>query len=332
MRRYIVRGTALLVVLTVFVLSLLATAQQPAQVRRIAFLGFGSTLPAAMPDPFVEAFQQALHARGWTEGHNLAIEWRWTEGNPDRFATLVAEVIRLQVEVIVVPNLMTAVIAHQATATIPIVVRGGGDLITSRLIASPARPGGNVTGVSTFAPEMTAKQLELLKQAVPEVIRVAVLRGLADQGPALQVLDGVAWSLEVELHRFDVRDPAEFASAFAAMKQAQAQALLVLGDPGILFPYRQRIAELAVQHHLPAICRGRAYVEAGCLMSYDPSARDRGPQIAAYVDKILKGAKPGDLPVEQPMRFEFVINLKTAQSLGLTLPPMVLFQADEIIR
>jgi putative ABC transport system substrate-binding protein len=330
---YVTRETALLtgtiVVLTTLMLPLFAATQQPVQVRRIAFLEL--SFPPSAPGPRFEEFRHGLRERGWVEGHNLAIEWRWAEGNRDRFATLVDEVIRLQVEVIVVPNLMTAVIAHKVTTTIPIVVRGGGDLITSQLIASPARPGGNVTGVSTFAPDIATKQLELLKQAVPGVTRVAVLRGLASHETALQVLAGVARSLEVELHRFEVPDSTAFESAFAAMKQAQAQALLVLGDPFFL-PYRQQIADLAAQQHLPSICTAREYAEAGCLMGYSTSRRGRGQQIATYVDKILRGASPADLPVEQPMKFELVINLKTAQALGITLPPLVLFQADEVIQ
>jgi len=331
MGRYIVRGTALLVVLTVLVLPLLATAQRPVQIRRIAFLGFGPPPSAAVPNPFVEVFRQALHARGWVEGHNLAIEGRWTEGNLDQFATLVAEVIRLQVEVIVVPNATTAGIARQATSTIPIVVVSGGDLATSPLIASLARPGGNVTGIANLGPEVSAKQLELLKEALPEVTRVAVLRGLASFTPALQALEVAARSLAMELHLFAVRDPSEFDSAFAAMTRAQAQALFVFGDPSY-FPYRQRIVDLAAQQRLPSICGGRLWGEAGCLMSYGPSNSGRGQQIAAYVDKILHGARPADLPVEQPMRFEFVINLKTAQALGLPIPPSILFQADEVIK
>jgi len=331
MGRYIMRGTALLVVLTILVLPLLATAQRPVQVRRIAFLGAGPPPSAAAPNPLVEVFRQALHARGWVEGHNLAIEWCWTEGNRDQFATLVAEVIRLQVEVIVVPSATTAEMAHEATSTIPIVVVGGGNLATHPLISSLARPGGNVTGIATLGPEVNAKRLELLKEALPAVTRVAVLRGLAPQTQELHAMEVTARSLAVELHLFVVRDPSEFDSAFAAITRAQAQALFVFGDP-LFVPYRQRIVDLATQQRLPSSCGERLWGEAGCLMSYAPSRSDRGQQIAAYVDKILHGARPADLPVEQPMRFEFVINLKTAQALGLPIPPSILFQADEVIK
>jgi putative tryptophan/tyrosine transport system substrate-binding protein len=328
---YRVRRRARLVVLIVLVLPLLATAQQPVQVRRIAFLEFGPPPSVAAPRPLVEAFQQAQQARGWVEGHNLAIEWRWTEGTLDQFATLVAEVIRLQVEVIVVPTVTAAIIAQKATRTIPIVVMYGGGLATSELIASLARPGGNVTGRADLPRETLQKRLELLKEALPGVTRVAVLRGLEPFTQELPVLEVAAQSLGVELHRVEAREPTAFDSAFAAMTSAQAQALFVLGGASVN-AYRQRIVDLAAQQQLPVSCPSRRWVEAGCLMSYGPNVRDIGPQIAAYVDKILRGASPADLPVEQPMRFEFVVNLKTAQTLGLTLPAMVLFQADEIIR
>jgi putative ABC transport system substrate-binding protein len=321
----------MIVVLTALMLPLCVAAQQLVQMRRIAFLGFGTPPSASAPHPIAESFRQVLPTHGWVEGQNLTIEWRWTEGNLDQFATLVADVIRLPVEVIVVPNATTAMIAHKATSTIPIVVVGGGDLATHPLIASLARPGGNVTGVATFGPEAAPKLLELLKQAVPAVTRVAVLRGVAPNTQEWLALERTAPSLGVGLDLVEVREPTAFDSAFAAMTRGQAEALLVLSDP-FLFLARQRIADLAVQHQLPSICRRRAFVEAGCLMSYAPSEGDQGRQVAAYVDKILRGAWPGDLPVEQAMRFEFVINLKTAQTLGLTLPSMVLFQADEILR
>jgi putative ABC transport system substrate-binding protein len=332
MGRYIVRGTALLtallIVLTVLVRPLVATVQRPGQVRRIAFLGFGPP-SAAAPQPVVEEFQHALRERGWIEGHNLAIEWRWTAGGLDQFATLVAEVIRLQVEVIVVPHGAAARIATQVTSTIPIVVVGAGSL--NEFITSLAQPGGNVTGGSNQSVEVATKRLELLKQAVPGVTRVAVLQGPTPQTSVLRAMEEAAPSLGVELHRFAVPDPSAFESAFAAMTSAQMQGLFVFGDPTYI-RHSRRIADLAVQQHLPAVCAGRAYVEAGCLMSYGASQRGRGQQIAAYVDKILHGARPADLPVEQAMHFEFVINLKTAQALGLTLAPVVLCQANEVIR
>ena len=329
----VTRGTTLrlvmLVVLIVFGLPLVAAAQPPAQVRRIALLELAPP-PGASSSPFLEAFRHELRERGWVEGHNLALEWRSATGDLDRFATLVAEVIRLPVELIVVPTRTTASLAHKATTTIPIVAMGG-NLIGSELIASPARPGGNVTGVSSLVPEVLPKQLELLKHVAPGVTRVAVLRGVQRWEQELQALEEAARAFAMELHRFEVREPSAVDSAFAAIAGVQAHALLVLPDPS-LFPYHQRIAELAVQHHLPSICWLPASVRAGCLMSYGASQRDRPQRIATYVDKILRGANPADLPVEQPMQFDLVVNLKTATALGITVPPSLLFQANEVIR
>jgi putative ABC transport system substrate-binding protein len=310
------------------VLPLLGTAQQPAQVRRIAFLGLNFPPAASQPTPFFDAFRHELRERGWVEGYNLTIERRWAEGNLERFAALVTEVIGLQVEVMVVPNGNTASIAHQITTTLPIVVVGGG-LIGSELIASPARPGGNVTGISFFDQDILTKRLELLKQVLPGVTRVAMLRGLSWQ--TLPALEEVTRSLDIALHLFEVREPVAFDDAFATMTRAQLQALLVLSDP-FFEPYRQRIADLALQHHLPSICDGRPFAVAGCLMTYNGIVPDHGQRIAAYVDKILRGAKPAELPVEQPMQFRLVLNLKTAQALDLTIPSIILFQADEVIK
>ena len=309
-----------------------AEAQQPKKVPRIAVLDLNFPPSASEPTPLLnpDAFRQELREHGWVEGDTIAIEWRWAEGSLERFATLVAELVRLPVEVLVVPNVTTARLTKQATTTIPIVVVAGGSLLETGLIASLARPGGNITGVQMRAGELAAKQLELLKQAVPRVPRVAVLGGLS--WPELpRELEEAARSLEMELHFFQVREPVAFDTAFAAMTLAHVHALLVLGDP-FFIPYLHRIADFAAQQQLPSICLARGYVEAGCLMSYGFSRLERGQRIAVYVDKILRGAKPADLPVEQLMKFELVINLKTAKALGLTIPPTLLFQADEVIQ
>jgi putative ABC transport system substrate-binding protein len=245
---------------------------------------------------------------------------------------------------------------RQATTTIPIVVVGGGSLLAGGLVASLARPGGNIPGVHTMGPEVMTKQLEVLKQALPEVTRVAVLRGLAAFRVSLPALEEMARALGMALHLFDireptaydrmpipalpleetarlfdVREPTAFERAFAAMTHAQIHALLVLGDPSHA-PYHTQIAALAAQHHLPSICRSRRDAEAGCLMSYGHSQAEQGQLIASYVDRILKGAAPADLPVQQPMKFELVVNLKTATALSIMLSPMFLFQADEVIK
>ena len=334
MRHYIVwkteRLTVMLIVLTTLGLPLVAAAQRPGHVPRIAFLGINFPPSTSAPSPFRDEFRQGLRERGWVEGHTIAIEWRWAEGSLDRFASLVAEVIRLPVEVIVVPTATTASIAKRATTTIPIVVIAGGALLETGLIASLARPGGNITGIHVRTWELTSKQLELLKQAVPSVTQVAVLGGLNWSGIPPELKEA-ARSLGMELHFFKIHEPSAFDSAFAAMTTAHVQALFVLGDP-FFVPHLHRIADFAAQQQQPSICLVRQYVEAGCLMSYGFSQRGQGQHIAVYVDKILRGAKPADLPVEQLTQFEFVINLKTAQTLGLTIPPTLLFRADEVLK
>ena len=327
MRCYVVWGTKLLteilLVLTTLVVPLVAAAQRPGHVPRIAFLDLNFPPAPSEPSPLHDAFRHGLRERGWVEGHTIAIEWRWAEGSPERFAALVAESLRLQVAVLVVPNSRTAWIAKRATSTIPIVVVGGGGMLANGLVASLARPGGNVTGLATLSPELTLNHLALLKEAVPGVTRVAVLQALSSYSNSTiwPKMEATARSLGMELQLFEVREPTAFDSAFAAMTQAQADALMVLGDP-FFTPYLARIAALAIQHRLPSIGPWRRDAEAGYLMSYGTSVPDQGQRIAAYVDKILKGATPADLPVEQPMKFELVINLKTAQALGLPIPPI----------
>ena len=320
----------MLIVLATLGLPLVATAQRPEQVPRIAFLDLNFPPAPSAPSPFLDAFRYGLRERGWVEGQTITIEWRWAEGSFERFASLVAEVVRLPVEMLVVPNTQTAMIATKVTTTIPIVVVAGGGL--HQLVGSLARPVGNVTGLSVMTPELTLTHLELLKEALPGITRVAVLQGLSPYGGEIQrTMEATARLLGMELQRFEVREPTAFDSAFAAMTHAQADALMVLGDP-FFTPYLARIAALAVQHRLPSIGPGLGSAEAGFLMRYGANVSDRGQRIAAYVDLILKGATPADLPVEQPMKFELVINLKTAQALGLTLSPALLFRADEVIK
>jgi putative tryptophan/tyrosine transport system substrate-binding protein len=236
----------------------------------------------------------------------------------------------LPVDVLVVPNRITALIAQQATTTMPIIIAGGGAL--AHRVPNLAQPGGNVTGFASLGPELAPKRLELLAHVVPGVTRVAVLRGLAGQDLERQAMEAGARALGVSLQHLQARDPTEIDQAFAAAIRERAAALVVFGDGGNFFAHRAQLAELALTHRLPSIFAGREYVEAGGLMSYAPSPAERGQRLAAYVDKILKGVKPGDLPIEQPTTFEFVINLKTAQILGLTIPPTLLFQATEVLR
>jgi putative ABC transport system substrate-binding protein len=324
------RRIGLLVILAFSLGVALLIAAAPAPRARIAFLGLTAAPPASALPPVVAAFYQGLRELGWVEGENLTIEWRWAEGSLERFATLVDEVVRLPVEVMVVPNATTAEIAQRVTTTMSIVVMGGGSLAQN--VGNLAQPGGNITGVAVLGPELAPKRLELLTYAVPGLTRVAVLRGLASQRLELQAMEVGARVLGVQLQLLEARDPAAIAQAVAAASREGAGALVVFGNGGFFLPHRAHLAELALTHRLPSIFGDRTFVEAGGLMSYGPSLSEQGQRIAAYVDKILKGAKPRDLPVEQPTTFDFVINLKTAQALGLTIPPALLFQATQVIR
>jgi ABC-type uncharacterized transport system substrate-binding protein len=270
---------------------------------------------------------------GYVEGHNIAIEYRWADWQLDRVAALAAELVRLNVDVIVsTGGGYTALAVKKAVTTIPVVFSAG-DPLGMGLVARLDRPGENVTGVSVFSGELNAKRLELLKAAVPGVSGVAVLANPANPstGAALKELEGAAQALRVTLQVLEARDHQEIDDAFAAMARERVEALLVVTDP-MFFAQRERIVDLAAKHRLPGIFEWREFVEAGGLLSYGANIADMYRRLASYVDKILKGAKPGDLPVEQPTKFELVINLKTAQALGLTIPPTFLFQADEVIK
>jgi putative ABC transport system substrate-binding protein len=308
----------------------LAAAVQPStHVHRIGYL-LGTT---RAQEPFLETFLEAMRALGYVEGQNLVMEYRAAEGKYERLPALAAELVRLPVDVLLAVITPAALAAKQATTTIPIVMLGVGDPVGSGLVASLARPGGNVTGVTSLSPDLVGKQLEFLKDVLPTVSRVAILWDPANPGHALQVreADVAAQRLGVQLHRVEARGPEAFDGAFAATASAHAGALLVLGG-NIAFDSRRRLAELAVTSRLPTMHNVRPFVEAGGLMAYGPSPPDLRRRAAVYVDKILKGAKPADLPVEQPMKFKLIINLKTAEALGLTIPPALLFQADEVIR
>jgi putative tryptophan/tyrosine transport system substrate-binding protein len=310
-------------------------AEGPAKVRRIGVL-----MSASAPDPErlrnLEAFRHSLRDMGWVEGQNLATEIRWAEGGPERLPDLAADLVRLPVEVVVAGGGVAVVRAAQhATSTIPIVmVALSGDPVALGLVASLARPGGNLTGTSSTHPELFGKLLQLLQQAVPTLSRIAVLANPAHAPTAAFVRETqvAGQALGVPLHILEVRRRDEVERAFTAMRGARADALLVLTDPLLLQYYLSDITALALQSQLPAIYPWRMYVEAGGLMSYAPSLRELWRRTAYYVDRLLKGTNPADLPVEQPTQFELVINLKTAEALGLTIPPTLLFQADEVIR
>jgi putative ABC transport system substrate-binding protein len=319
---------AMLLTLALLVASLAAAAQLSAAVPRIGFLLLGSPTPDS---PFFEVFRQSLHELGYVEGQNAIFEYRWA-GKADQFPHLAADLVRLNVDVIVAPSTPAIHAAKDATATIPIVILSVGDPVRSGFVESLARPSGNITGVTgPLTAEFSAKLLELLKEAVPEVARMAVLGSPTSVAFNSREVEIAARSLGVQLQFLAVQDADEFESAFETATGKSAGALIML--PTVFFTLNERkIAALAVQYRLPAIFWRRSFAEVGGLMAYGPSRHEQWRRAAALVGRILKGAKPSDLPVEQATTFELVINLKTAEALGLTIPPTLLFQATEIIR
>jgi ABC-type uncharacterized transport system substrate-binding protein len=309
-----------------------AEAQQAAKVARIGYL---STNHGANPH-LREAFLQGLRDLGCVEGRNVVIEYRDAAGKPERLPALAAELVALKVDVIFVGGgTLAALAAMQATRTVPIVFAGVADPVGSGLVTSLARPGGNVAGLSMLSPELVGKCLELLKQAVPGVSRVAVLwqpGGLGERTDKdmLKEAEVAARALGVRLQFVEARGPADFDRAFSDMTRARAGALTVLTS-NMFFIERRRLVDLAAKHRLPAVYPWRDGVDAGGLMAYGPNVTDLFRRAATYVDRVLKGAKPGDLPVEQPTKFELVINLKAAKALGLTIPQSVLARADQVV-
>lgn len=306
-----------------------ARAQQAAKVPRIGFLG-NST--AALEANLVEPFREGLRDLGYVEGRNILIEYRWAEGQYERFPTLIAELIALKVDVIVTAGTPASVAVKKATTSVPVVMVAVGDPVATGLVASLARPGGNVTGLTSIAEEMEGKRLELLREVIPNISHVAVLWNPVNPvfKRALDELQAAATVMRIKILSLGVRASDQFEDAFAAIVRERPGALLVLGDRLFLYN-RMRIMEFAAQHRLPGVHVYRELVEAGGLMSYGPSYADMHRRAATYVDQILKGAKPGDLPVQQPTKFELLINLKTAKALGLTVPPTLLARADEVI-
>ena len=313
---------------------LTAEGQQPGRVARIGYLAAN----LAVADPRTrEAFLQGLRDLGYVEGRNLLIEYRDAAGKTERFPALAAELVALKVDVIVAAGgTLAALAAKQATTTLPIVFAAVGNPVAEGLVTSLARPRGNVTGLSLVQQEIVGKSLELLKQAVPEVSRVALLLkpdSMPDRAKKdrLNAADVAARALSVRLQVVEARGPEDFDRAFSDMTRARAGALTVLATP-VFDSERRRLVDLAAKNRLPTVYSYRSYVEAGGLMSYGPDLADSFRRAATYVDKILKGAKPGDLPIEQPTKFEFAVNLKTAKALGLTIPPSLLSRADEVIQ
>ena len=307
-----------------------AEAQQPTKIPRIGYVSGTGTL--SNPGPYVEALRQGLRDLGYVEGKNFVIEYRGAEGKPT--PSLVNELVQLKVDVLVVPTLPAILAARQATKTIPIVMVTNTDPVAGRLVDSLARPGGNITGLSTLSQDLSGKRLELLTEVVPRLSRVAVLRVADSQTSAFtfKEYEATARALKVQLQSLDVRGPnPDLEGAFQAAAKGRTNAIITITHSS-LFLQQKRIVDLAIANRLPSMYHGSTWVESGGLMSYSTDDLAIYRRAATYVDKILKGSKPADLPVEQPTKFEFAINLKTAKALNLTIPPLVLFRADKVIR
>jgi ABC-type uncharacterized transport system substrate-binding protein len=325
-----------LVTLTLSLLMVAPTteAQPVAKIPRVGVLSAGSPPPRAPSPSGLEAFRPGLRDLGYIEGQNILLEWRWAEGREERLSDLAAELVGLPVDLIVATTTRAVQAAQHATRTIPIVMVVSADPVASGFVASLARPGGNITGMSIMAPEVSGKRLELLRDLRPGIARVGILLNPAQPGSRINVqgLEVAAQSLGLQLSIVEVRSAEAFESAFAAIGKAGADALLVLPDPLLLDPHRRDIAALALQHRLPTMYGWRHFVEAGGLMSYGPRLPDMYRRAAYHVDRIVKGVKPADLPVEQPTQFELVLNLQTAEALGVALPQHLLVFADEVLR
>jgi putative tryptophan/tyrosine transport system substrate-binding protein len=321
---------SILIAVILLAITVMAEAQQSKKIPRIGVLGAS---PLSTNRARIEELRQGLHQLGYVEGKNIVIEWRFAEGKTVRLADLAAELLGLKVDLIVAFGPTSTRAAKEATNSIPIVMAQVNDPVGAGFIASLARPGGNITGSSVMAPDLSGKQLELLKEIVPKLSHVAVFGTSVQPGNAQSVQESelAARALSIQLHYIDVLDPKEIETAYQNAATQRSQAVLVLQSP-VFSSRRQLLVELAIKNRLPVIYPQSDYMDAGGLMFYGPSMADSFRRTAIYVDKILKGTKPADLPVEQPTKFEFVINLKTAKQIGLTIPANVLARADRVIR
>ena len=321
--------TSLVVALALLILTvpLVAEAQRAGNPPRVGVLGANASGPG------FEAFRAGLRDLGWIEGQNVLIEYRWAEGDFERLPKLAAELVGLKVEIIVTASTPAIRAVQHATKTIPIVMASSADAVSTGLVVSLARPGGNTTGMTVLIPELSAKRLDVLKEAIPKVSRVGVLWN-STAGPsgqlALDETQAAAGKLGLHLQPVDVRRPDEIEAAVSTIAKSHAGALFIIEGP-LLIQHRRRVIDMAARNRLPTVAPLREFAEAGGLIAYGPSLVDTFRHAARYVDKILKGAKPGDLPVEQPTRFEMVVNLKTAKALSLTIPQSLLLQADQVI-
>jgi putative tryptophan/tyrosine transport system substrate-binding protein len=325
---------SILVAVVLFSVAFLAEGQQSAKIPRVGFLSVQVSPTAATPNPLADAFRQGLRDLGYTEGKNILAEYRYAEGKDHLILSHVAELVQIKVDVIVITSLPQIRAAKQATKTIPIVMVATVDPVATGLIESLARPGGNITGLTRITRDLSGKRLELLKEVVPAISRVGVL-GVPD-APAAAIAfkdyEAAAHALKIQFLSLEVRRPnPDYEGAFQTAAKGRANAIITITGP-LARSYRKQIADLAIKNRLPSMFEGSTWVEAGGLMSYSAIDADQYRRAAVFVDKILKGTKPADLPVEQPMKFEFIINLKAAKQIGLTIPPNVLARADRVIK
>jgi putative ABC transport system substrate-binding protein len=303
-----------------------APAQQAAKMPRVGILRLGSP-----PDPAVEMIRKGLSELGYVEGRNILIDYRWTQGKADQLRGLAGDLVRENVDVIVAPGGTAARAAKEATSKIPIVITYVADPVGERLVSSLARPGGNITGLSNLSPDLSGKRLETLKEAFPKISRVALFVTWSEEGGQVKAAEESARLLKLKVRASEVRERGDIESGFKSIAKQGADALLIFGS-GPLFEHRALLADLATRSRRPAMFPHIGFIEPGGLMSYGPEFYDIYRRTAVYVDRILKGAKPADLPVEQPTKFELVINMKTAKQIGITIPPNVLARADKVIR
>ena len=325
-------GLAVILTLSLTLAPLAAGAQESKAGRTVTIGYLGNSSPS-LESNLVEAFREGLRQLGYVEGHNLIIKYQWAEGQQERSAVLAAELVRLKPDVILTSGTLGTLAAKQATQSIPIVTAIVGDPVAAGLVSSLAKPGGNVTGLSTLAPELSGKRLELFKQAVPKLSRVVALLNPANPFTTIawKATQPAADALGVKLQPVEARSPNDLDRAFATIKEARPNGLIVLPDR-LLLAYRASIVQFMAKNRLPGMFPFREFVQEGGLMAYGPDYTDMFRRAATFVDKILKGAKPADLPIEQPTKFDLVINLKTAKALGLTIPQSVLLRADEVIQ
>jgi putative tryptophan/tyrosine transport system substrate-binding protein len=327
------KTAALLILCAVMLLAVavIAEAQQPAKIARIGYIS-GPGDPSN-PGPYVEALRQGLRDLGYIEGKNFVIEYRGAGGKSERYPSLVNELLQLKVDLLVVPTLPAVLTAKQATKTIPIVMVSNRDPVATGVVDSLARPGGNITGLATLSQDLSGKRLELLTEVFPRLMRVGILASPGQPATiSFKEYEIAARALKLQLHTMEVdRQEPDLTGAFQSALKAGATAVITITG-SLLFRHQKQIAELAIKNRLPSMFEGSTWVESGGLMSYSTDDLAVYRRVATYVDKILKGTKPADLPVEQPTKFEFVINLKTAKQIGLTIPPNVLARADKVIK